>query len=125
MYISSKPHKLHRHGYSKQYIPQYITISQSKMVVHAGAEDCTLSLHLIRSGYIMPIGPNCTFELAAILSLSTQMSCSLHLTVQLILAVMSSCVQQVCMKTTAYGRKSKTLGGLSTVSRQTGKLSSP
>ena len=64
----------------------------------------------------------CTSGLAATQSLSTQMDCSSHPTLQLMRAVMISFRQLACMKTVAYGGKSKTLAGSSTASLRTGTL---
>ena len=64
----------------------------------------------------------CTSGLAATQSLSTQMNCSSHPTLQLMLAVVNSFRQLACMKTVAYGGKSKTLAGSSTANLQTGML---
>ena len=64
----------------------------------------------------------CTSGLAATQSLSTQMDCSSHPTLQLMLAVVNSFRRLACMKTVAYGGKSKTLAGSSTASLRTGTL---
>jgi len=70
----------------------------------------------------MLIDALCTSGLAATQSLSTQIDCSSHPTLQLMLAVMISFRQLACMKTVAYGGKSKTLAGSSTASLRTGTL---
>jgi hypothetical protein len=64
----------------------------------------------------------CTSGLAATQSLSIQMDCNSRPTLQLMLAVMISFRQLACMKTVAYGGKSKTLAGSSTASLRTGML---